>query len=116
LLVRQLAVAVNEALHLAEVMLVHVSEPRRWLRFARSAEALCRLNAPHHCESIRAALISDAAAVSVQDRRRGYVLFGALPPGFRNLTPAPPPFSSMNSTPARVKTSFISVSVAGSPA
>jgi hypothetical protein len=29
-----------------------------------------------------------------------YTLFGVVPPGFRNLTPAPPPFSSMNSTPA----------------
>jgi hypothetical protein len=30
---------------------------------------------------------------------RGYGYFAFLAPGFFSLTPAPPPFSSMNSTP-----------------
>jgi hypothetical protein len=33
-------------------------------------------------------------------RWQGYLVFDAVPLGFRNLTPAPPPFSSMNSMPA----------------
>jgi hypothetical protein len=37
---------------------------------------------------------------SEETRRLGYFVFGVVPLGFRNLTPAPPPFSSMNSTPA----------------
>jgi len=36
--------------------------------------------------------------------------------GFRRRTPGPPPFSSMNSTPARLSTSSIVASVAASPA
>jgi hypothetical protein len=35
---------------------------------------------------------------------------------FRNRTPGPPPFSSMNSTPARFRTPAIAASVAASPA
>src|SRR6266478_2321163 len=35
---------------------------------------------------------------------------------FRRRTPAPPPFSSMNTTPSRMKISLIKLSVAGSPA
>ena len=42
-----------------------------------------------------------AAALSyVRYGRCGYFVFDAVPPRLRNLTPAPPPFSSMNSTPA----------------
>jgi hypothetical protein len=36
--------------------------------------------------------------------------------GFRKRTPGPPPFSSMNSTPARVNAPSIVESVSGSPA
>jgi hypothetical protein len=42
-----------------------------------------------------------AAALSyVHYGRCGYFVFDAVPPRLRNLTPAPPPFSSMNPTPA----------------
>jgi hypothetical protein len=41
---------------------------------------------------------SAAHRSSEETRRRGYFVFG-VPLGFRNLTPAPPPFSSMNSQP-----------------
>jgi len=36
--------------------------------------------------------------------------------GFRRRTPAPPPFSSINTTPSRMKVSLIKLSVVGSPA
>jgi hypothetical protein len=41
---------------------------------------------------------------------------GGFRSGFRRRTPGPPPFSSMNSTPARLSTSSIVASVATSPA
>ena len=41
---------------------------------------------------------------------------GGFRSGFRRRTPGPPPFSSMNSTPARLSTPSIVASVAASPA
>ena len=41
-----------------------------------------------------------AALRCVHYGRCGFFVFDAVPPRLRNLTPAPPPFSSMNSTPA----------------
>jgi hypothetical protein len=62
----------------------------------------------------RVALVVLSPLVSTS--ARDHFLFGLSSPGFRKRTPAPPPFSSMKTTPSRVKTSLINVSVAGSPA
>jgi hypothetical protein len=67
-------------------------------------------------DSYRSSLCTPAAPAVWLRLSRYLFLLDTLLLGFRKRTPAPPPFSSMNSTPSRVKMSLISVSVAGSPA
>jgi hypothetical protein len=47
---------------------------------------------------------------SVGGSNTNYLWLGTFLLGFRNRKPAPPPVSSMNSTPSRVKTSLVTVS------
>ena len=72
----------------------------------------------------------DAALLRLWREKRGEAIQARLKPasitidyfprfsftGVRSRTPGPPPFSSMNTTPSRIKTSLIELSVAGSPA
>jgi hypothetical protein len=100
--------------------------PRGWVACQHSwtravARAGSRLN--FRSSEITCGLgVNPLSAESRRDRacRRGFAMshscyhfFGCR---FRSRTPGPPPFSSMNSTPARFRTPAITASVATSPA